>query len=83
MTKYQKRMTKAVWVSTAYGIAAIFSLVYYNAPFLGWLMYLSTIALIVIVFISCDAVYDSLRELDEDSRDAVYDSIQELDLGDD
>ena len=63
MTKYQDRMTKAIWVSTAYVLGGFFTLKHYDAPFLAWLVFFSTIAVLAGVAIAADAVFDSLREL--------------------
>lgn len=69
MTPYQKRMRNAIWVSSAYGLAGLVALGHYNAPFLGWFIYASVIVLIAVILIASDAIFDSLREMLNESND--------------
>ena len=60
---YKDRMKPFIFLGTVYSAGVALYASFYGEPSAFWLIYVSTLALLVALAIGLDAVFDSLREM--------------------
>ena len=81
-TKYQKRMTICIWISSSYTLVAFFCLIHLQSTYLGWLIFGSTETIIICLLVASDAIYDSLTEkLEKIEQHQDNQLLNSIDLG--